>query len=169
MNVRNTDKDIIVYQDERYTLGQKDMSPYFTADGKTYLLSCHPYEPCMYIRDRERLVAVIHNAFNPLDLMEAFAKGKTVTSISGKVYDAKAFCVMIEFAASYLYDTDISYVEGALAVKKLKESGATSPETAIDVTSLGVRSISDRFSHSKKRKERVMYTEEGKVYVRIIK
>ena len=50
---------------------------------------------------------------------------------------------------------------------KLKESGATSPETAIDVTSLGVRSISDRFSHSKRRKERVMYTEEGKVYVRI--
>ena len=169
MNVRNTDKDIIVYQDERYTLGQKDTSPYFTADGKTYLLSCHPYEPCMYIRDRERLVAVIHNAFNPLDLMEAFAKGKTVTSISGKVYDVKAFCVTIEYAASYLYDTDISYVEGALAVKKLKESGATSPETAIDVTSLGVRSISDRFSHSKKRKERVMYTEEGKVYVRIIK
>ncbi len=158
MNARNTDKDIIVYQDERYMLGQTDTSPYLTADGKTYLLSFHPYEPCTYIRDGERLVAVIHNAFNPLDVMEAFAKGKTVTSISGKVYDAKAFCVMIEFAASYLYDTDISYVEGALAVK-----------TAIDVTSLGVRSISDRFSHSKKRKERVMYTEEGKVYVRIIK
>ena len=169
MNARNTDKDIIVYQDERYMLGQTDTSPYLTADGKTYLLSFHPYEPCTYIRDGERLVAVIHNAFNPLDVMEAFAKGKTVTSISGKVYDAKAFCVMIEFAASYLYDTDISYVEGALAVKKLKESGATSPETAIDVTSLGVRSISDRFSHSKKRKERVMYSEEGKVYVRIIK
>ena len=169
MNARNTDKDIIVYQDECYMLGQTDTSPYLTADGKTYLLSCHPYEPCTYIRDGERLVAVIHNAFNPLDVMEAFAKGKTVTSISGKVYDAKAFCVMIEFAASYLYDTDISYVEGALAVKKLKESGATSPETAIDVTSLGVRSISDRFNHSKKRKERVMYTEEGKVYVRIIK
>ena len=169
MNARNTDKDIIVYQDERYTLGQKDTFPYLTADGKTYLLSCHRYEPCTYIRDGERLVAVIHNAFNPLDVMEAFAKGKTVTSISGKVYDAKAFCVTIEYAAKYLYDTDISYVEGALAVKKLKESGATSPETAIDVKALGVRSISDRFSHSKKRKERVMYTEEGKVYVRIIK
>ena len=169
MNARNTDKEIIVYQDERYTLGQKDTSPYLTADGKTYMLSCHPYEPCTYIRDGERLVAVIHNAFDPLDVMEAFAKGKTVTSISGKVYDAKAFCVMIEYAARYLYDTDISYVEGALAVKKLKELGATSPETAVPVTSLGVRSISDRFSHSKKRKERVMYTEEGKVYVRIIK
>lgn len=169
MNVRNTDKDIIVYQDERYTLGQKDTSPYFTVDGETYMLSCHPYEPCTYIRDGERLVAVIHNAFDPLDVMEAFAKGKTVTSISGKVYDAKAFCVMIEYAARYLYDTDISYVEGALAVKKLKELGAISPETAVPVTSLGVRSISDRFSHSKKLKERVMYTEEGKVYVRIIK
>ena len=167
MNARNTDKDIIVYQDEHYTLGQKDTSPYFTADGITYLLSCHPYEPCTYIRDGERLVAVIHNAFNPLDVVEAFAKGNTVTSISGKVYDAKAFCVTIEFAASYLYDTDISYVESALAVKKLKESGATSPEAAIDIKALGVRSISDRFSHSKKRKERVMYTEEGKVYVRI--
>ena len=159
----------LVYKDDEYALGQVDGIPCLVAGGHRFRLTCHPYEPCMYIRDRERLVAVIHNAFNPLDLMEAFAKGKTVTSISGKVYDAKAFCVTIEYAASYLYDTDISYVEGALAVKKLKESGATSPETAIDVTSLGVRSISDRFSHSKKRKERVMYTEEGKVYVRIIK
>lgn len=91
MNVRNTDKDIIVYQDERYTLGQKDTSPYFTADGKTYMLSCHPYEPCTYIRDGERLVAVIHNAFDPLDAMKAFAKGKTVTSISGKSMMQKPF------------------------------------------------------------------------------
>ena len=37
-----TDKHVIVYQDERYTLGQQDKAPYFTADGKTYQLFCHP-------------------------------------------------------------------------------------------------------------------------------
>lgn len=162
-----TNKDIPVYQDERYTLGQKDNCPYLTVEGKTYQLSCHPYGPCMYIKDGDRLVSTIHNAFDPENVLEAFAKGNFISSISGKAYDAKAFCLMIEFAAGHLYDTDISYVEGALAVEKLKGMGATSPDTAVDINALGVRNISDRFSHSKKLTERVMYTENGKAYVRI--
>jgi len=165
----NTDKNVIVYQDERYTLGQQDKTPYLTAGGKTYQLFCHPYEPCMYIKDGERLVTVIHNAFDPLFVLKAFAKGDSVIAITGNAYDPKAFCVMLEFAADHFDNTDISYIEGALAVKKLKELGAADPETAVDVKTLGVRTISDRFSHSKKLTERVMYTESGKAYVRVKK
>ena len=114
---------MIVYKDERYTLGLKDKDPYLKVDGKIYQLSCHPYEPCTYIKEGERLVSVIHNAFDPTYIIEAFSKGEAVTSISGKLYDAKSFCTLIAFAADSLYNTDISYAEGALAVKAPKESG----------------------------------------------
>ena len=161
--------DVVAYRDDHYVLGQKSGKPILSVDGKIYLLSCHPYEPCTYIKDNGVLVAVIHNAFDPIVVLKAFAKGNTVDSISGKVYEPKEFCEMLAFVANNLYDTDISYVEGAMAVEKLKTMGATSPETAVDVKDLGVRAISDRFSHSKKLTERVMYTEDGKVYVRINK
>ena len=169
MKTCNTDIDVIVYQDKRYTLGQKDNHPFLAVDGRIYQLSSHPYEPCTFIKDGDKLISAIHNAFNLPDALKTFAKGNTVTLISGKAYDAKAFCTLVEFAAERLYDTDISYVEGALAVEKLKEMKALSPETAVDVRTLGVRTISDRFSHSKKLAERVLYTEDGKAYVRIKK
>ena len=111
----NTDKNVIVYQDERYTLGQQEKTPYLTVEGKTYQLFSHPYEPCTYIKDGDRLVTVIHNAFDPLSVLEAFEEGNYVNAITGKAYDPKAFCVMLEFAANHFYDTDISYIEGALA------------------------------------------------------
>ena len=40
-------------------------------------------------------------------------------------------------------------------------------EKAVEVQSLGLRKISERFSHSRKRDERVMYTAQGKVYLKI--
>ena len=158
---------MVVYRDDRYVLGQTAGGPYLEADGKVYSLSCHPGEPCTYIKSNGAPVAVIHNAFDPSVALQAFAKGKTVNSVSGRVYEAKEFCEMLAFAASRFYDTDISYVEGALAVEKLKTMGATDPETAVDIRELGVRKISDRFSRSRKLTERIMYTEDGKVYVRI--
>ena len=161
--------DAVVYRDDSYVLGEKDGKPFFAVNGKIYSLSCHPYEPCTYIKNDGVSVAVIHNAFDPFDVLKAFAKGTAVDSISGKVYEAKEFCEMLAFVINKLYDTDISYVEGAMAVEKLKEMNATDPETAVDVKDLGVRVISDRFSPSRKLTERVMYRPDGKVYLRIKK
>ena len=56
-----------------------------------------------------------------------------------------------------------------MAIEKMKELGATSPERAVGMDELGVKTISDIFSHSKKLAERVMRTENGKVYVQIKK
>ena len=159
--------DVVVYQDDHYVLGQKDGKPFFVTNGKIYLLSCHPYEPCIYIKNDGVLVTVIHNAFDPSDVLKKFAKGNTVNSISGKEYEAKEFCEMLDFAATKHFDTDISYVEGAMAVEKMKAMGATDPETAVDIKDLGVRLISNRFSHSRKLTERVMYRPDGKVYLQI--
>ena len=55
----------------------------------------------------------------------------------------------------------------AVALEGLKALGALSPETAVRPEAVGIRKIGDAFSHSKKRKERVMETADGRVYVRI--
>ena len=72
-------RDVVVYKDGRYALGQKDSLPYFTVDGKTYGLGCHPYEPCTYLKDGDRIICAIHNAFDPFAVLEAFSEGRTVT------------------------------------------------------------------------------------------
>jgi len=109
-----TDKEAVVYRDDSFILGRNEEYPYLIVKGREYELSCHPYEPCTYIKDRGELVSVIHNAFDPDCVLDSFAKGENVESITGKVYNAKEFCRMIEYAADHLYDTDISYVEGAI-------------------------------------------------------
>ncbi len=164
------DRDVEIYNDGRYSLGQKGGAPYLKVGEKVYLIGCHPYEPCTVLKSEDGAeLAFIHNAFEPFSVLKSFAEGKTVSSISGKDYSPLDFCKTLEYAAEYLFDTDISYVEGALAVEKLKELGATSPEKAVLLKDIGVRMISDRFSHSKKLSERVMYTNDGKAYVRIKK
>lgn len=95
---RVTTKDTVVYSDGRYTLGLKDGEPYFTAGGKRYTLTCHPYEPCLYITDEGGFMAAVHNSFEPLSVLEEFAAGGTVTSVTGFEYDAEDFCKMAEYA-----------------------------------------------------------------------
>ncbi len=88
-----------VYQDERYTLGQQDDRPYLIVDGIKYLLSCQPYEPCLYITSEAGSLTTVHNAFDPYYVLECFRNGGTVTSITGREYDAKDFCRLVEYAA----------------------------------------------------------------------
>ena len=163
----NIHLNMIVYMDDKYALIQERGKVCFIIEGRLYRLSCHPYEPCTYINIGNGIFICIHNAFDPLSVVETFARGKTVTSLSGKVYDGKEFCEMLDFMVDHFTDTDISYLEGAIAVNKMKEIGAISPESAVEVEKLGVRKISDNFSHSRKLDERVMYTPDGKAYLRI--
>ncbi len=156
-----------VYRDERFALGRDEKGVFFRSGGASYELTCHPYEPCLYIKRNGVTFACIHNSFDPGDVLKAFGRGQTVTSVTGTVYDARAFCELLDFAAFNLEDADIGYAEGALAVERLKQMGAVSPQTAVSAAQLGLRSISERFSRSKKRSERVMYTDDGRVYVRI--
>ncbi len=103
-------KAVVVYRDERYTLGLEGGQPYLSANGARYVLSCHPYEPCLYVADERGGMTAVHNAFDPLDVLECFADGKTVASITGREYDAKDFCRMVEYAAG-LYDVQIDEAE----------------------------------------------------------
>lgn len=92
-------KNTVVYSDQRYVLGMGDELPYLTVAGRNYRLTCHPYEPCLYITDEKGLLTAVHNAFDPDSVLALFAKGQTVTSITGREYDALDFCRMVEYAA----------------------------------------------------------------------
>ena len=89
----------IVYQDERFTLGQANGTPFLTADGKTYTLSCHPYEPCLYITDADGRMTVVRSAFDPYFVIGAVSRGQCFTSVTGRRYDAQAFCTAVAYAA----------------------------------------------------------------------
>lgn len=109
-SIANNHKSILVYQDELYSLGLENGKPYLDVDGKKLMFSCHPYEPCLYITDENGFLTAVHNAFDPNYVIEAFFNGEKITSISGRNYDAKDFCIMVEYA-SHMGDTDISYAE----------------------------------------------------------
>ncbi len=132
-----------------------------------YQVCSHPYEPCTYLIRNGNIETTIHDAFEESSIRRVAEKKGTIRAITGTEYDADKICRLLAFAAKNCPNHDISYVEGKLAIEKMKGLGATSPETAVDMSELGVRTISDAFSHSKKLTERVMRTESGKVYLRI--
>ena len=155
-----------LYEEEGLALTEKDGELFLHVGEESYLLACHPYEPCTRLYRGESLCAAIHNAFTAEEI-RALAKGGTARAVTGSEYDVGRLCRLLAFAVKNCPDCDISYAEGAVALEGLKALGALSPETAVNPSAVGVQRISDAFSHSKKRKERVMITEEGKVYVRI--
>jgi len=116
-------KAVVVYQDEGYTLGQQADRPYLIANGEKYLLSCHPYEPCLYITSEGDFQTAVHNAFDPSAVLASFYSGDTVASITGFEYDAKDFCRMVEYAADMgnLNIDDAEKVFGNRPKKKIAE------------------------------------------------
>ncbi|MCR4615372.1 MAG: hypothetical protein K5756_04410 [Clostridiales bacterium] len=92
-------KDFEVYRDDRYVLGCEDEIPYLKINGEKYRLTCHPYEPCLYITDRNGRLTVVHNAFDPSDVLRSFSKGLPITSVTGAEYNAPDFCKMVEYSA----------------------------------------------------------------------
>ena len=106
-----------VYKDGRYLLCKKDGVPYLVSDGREYKLTCHPYEPCLYITGADGNMTAVHNSFDPVSTLELFAAGKTVTSITGREYDAADFCRMVEYAAGR-YDIQIDDAEKVFGDRK---------------------------------------------------
>ena len=110
-------KAVVVYRDGRYTLGQQNDRPYLIANGKRLTLTCHPYEPCLYITEEDGCKTAVHNAFDPFDVLDAFSRGETITSITGREYDARDFCRMVEYAAG-MADIGINDAETVLGTNK---------------------------------------------------
>ena len=87
--------DRIVYQDGTYTLGKKDGLAWLEVDGISLKLTGQPYEPCTYVAQADGNVTTIHNAFDPSVVLEVFADGETMSSITGRVYRPGDFCGLI--------------------------------------------------------------------------
>lgn len=90
-------KDVIVYQDDEYILGQKDETAYVKTNSAYYTLSSHGYEPCLYINSS----TTIHNAWETIEILETFSTGGQIKSITGRKYNAKDFCKFVERASGY--------------------------------------------------------------------
>ena len=103
-------KNRTVYSDDRYTLGKEDGLPFIIIDGRRYMLTCHPYEPCLYITDELGVMTAVHNSFDPDSVLYEFSGGRTVTSITGREYNAADFCRMVEYASG-MVDIHIDYAE----------------------------------------------------------
>ena len=87
----------IVYQDGTYTLGERDGLAWLEVDGESLKLTGQPYEPCTYVTQADGKVTTIHNAFDPSVVLEVFADGETMPSITGRVYRPKDFCTVKEW------------------------------------------------------------------------
>ncbi|MBO6068592.1 MAG: hypothetical protein J6T09_05665 [Bacteroidales bacterium] len=85
----------IVYQDSNYTLGERDGLAWLEVDGTSLKLTSQPYEPCLYITRPDGGVTTIHNAFDASVVMSLFADGRTLSSITGRVYRPGDFCGMV--------------------------------------------------------------------------
>ena len=118
-----------VYKDGRYTLGLKDGVTYLETGGKEYKLTCHPYEPCLYITDENGAITAVHNSFDPVCTLKSFAEGRTVTSITGCEYTAADFCRMVEYAAGR-YDIQIDDAEKVFGARKKKKEPEPQTEKA---------------------------------------
>ena len=114
-----------VYQDERFTLGEKDGNPYLISFGKTYRLACHPCEPCLYITGEDGSVTAVRNSFVPSHVLQQFREGRTVTSITGKEYNGKDFCRMVAYAAGQ-GDVGIGEAERFFGVRTKKKGSKRS-------------------------------------------
>ena len=66
--------------------------------GRTFELTDHPYEPCLYISGAEKIICTLHTAFTTRKLIAAFSKGESVKAINWKDYDEKAFCKVLAAA-----------------------------------------------------------------------
>lgn len=109
-----------VYRDDHYILELKDNLPFIIINGKEYGLSCHPYEPCLYITDKDGSLTAVHNSFDPSSTLKSFSEGSTVRSITGKEYTALDFCKMVEYAAGK-YDIQIDDAEKVFGTYEKKK------------------------------------------------
>lgn len=156
-----------LYREEALALTEEEGELFLRTGGEVYRLGEHPYDLSTRLYRGEALRALIRNAFTLGQLRSLAEKGGTAEAATGSRYDIGRVCRLLAFAAANCPDCDISYAEGAVALEELKRLGALSPETAVKPEAAGVRRISDVFSHSRRRTERIMTTEDGRVYVRI--
>ena len=121
----------VVYLDytRKLYFAEDGHTPMMDYNGKTYTLSCHPYEPMLIIRYKGEDVAHIHNAFYPDDEYKSLLKGQLVHSITGKYHNAERFARLLTTALDTGYE-NIGDVENRMMVGLALDKGAENIEYA---------------------------------------
>ena len=156
----------VIYRDDICTLEISAGQPYFIRGSQRYQLSSHGYEPCTYLIDDDGHCTTIHNAFEISDCLQAFVSGRTLEAITGTMYDAAAFCRLLNQAAEFASGSslDIDYLESLQVVAQVRAHGAISKETARTPAELGIKGTKylNQLLHAKKLGK----TPDGRYYAR---
>ncbi len=157
----------LLYHKNGLCLAEADGKLVLCAGIVAYTITSSPQEPCTYLHRDGQQIAVIHNAFNVSEIYGLAETGKKLHTISGNDYDIGSLCQMLAIAGKTVTDCSIDYLEGLVAMEKMKKMGATSPETAVHVSKLGIRQFSACFTHSKKWRKVLCQTPNGKYYLKL--
>lgn len=153
-----------LYQDKDVKLSETDGCLYFTVGEKVYRISSLPQEPCLYIETKNGHTIVIHNACTTDELRRVSQTEESIRMITGNEYGIGGVCMLIrkaiELGRKSVY---IHYVEGCCFMDCMKEKGAVSPESAIDLTAYGLKNprMMNTLIHSK----HVGVTEDGSFWL----
>ena len=154
----------VLYREGDLLLWQSDDDCFLSVGEKTYQLSDHPYEPCLYIKTADGTVIAIHNAFTVDELCSAAQTEGAIRMITGNEYDLQGISRLLRKALALLISSaDIGYLEGCCFMDVLKEYGAVSRETAMDLSPEGMNNpkMMNPLIHAKK----VCRTEDGRFYL----
>ena len=119
---------IVIYTGGPYVFCVRDGLPFLSVSGREYALTCHPYEPCLYITGPDGERAAVHNSFDPLVVAEVFLEGRTTRSITGREYGPEDFCRMTEYACSR-GDITIDEAEKVFEGEKAPDTAEQKEET----------------------------------------
>lgn len=94
---------------------------FFIENDSIYYITSHPYEPCIYIKKEDKIVAIIHNSFTTCEIIDVSRGKYKITAISGKEYDIEEISNLFSYVLNNnLYEADISYIEQKLNKKKIE-------------------------------------------------
>lgn len=105
--------DRVVWQDDMRKLWFDGNTLKLRYRGKDYTFSSHGYEPMAIILKRGEAVVYIHNSFDVEHECKQFSKNSNYRccTITGRLHDAKHFCLLLTTAIDDGYDWQIDELE----------------------------------------------------------
>ncbi len=153
-----------LFQDGDLLLGKYEEQYYLFQGEQSFQLFNHLYEPCLYIEAAQGDSITVHNSFTLDELCRASKTNGTIRMITGDEYDMQGICMLLRKALTLSKESvDVGYLEGCCFVDYLEECGATSEETAVPLTDIGIDNpkVLNPFLHSKKVKR----TNDARYYI----
>ena len=99
------------------------------------------------------MMVTVHNSFTLEQLCRAIEANGSMTMVTGDDYDvAGVFRLLRKAIELSMESVDVGYLEGRCFMDYMKERGALSPETAVDLAGAGLKNPNamNVFLHSKK-------------------